>query len=145
MGRGFTLPENPGRLALAACEDSIARLRSLAIQAAAGGADISWFTDAPAPSLPAAHELNPLRLLPEALSWADWIALEVSLLHLPLLRGLLDLPPAQHLPVLGQVLILTPVPCAGHAECGVCSVPAQRGWKLACMDGPVFDLDELDW
>jgi NAD(P)H-flavin reductase len=37
------------------------------------------------------------------------------------------------------------MPCSGLADCGVCAVPARRGYKLACKDGPVFDLDELDW
>jgi NAD(P)H-flavin reductase len=42
-------------------------------------------------------------------------------------------------------LILAPMPCAGLAECGACAVPARSGWKLACLDGPVFDLRALDW
>jgi hypothetical protein len=42
-----------------------------------------------------------------------------------------------------QALVITPMPCGGIAECGVCAVTARRGWKLACKDGPVFDLTEL--
>jgi hypothetical protein len=145
LGRGFDLPQSVGRLALVACEDTLARLYPLAIRAAGRGADISWFTDAPTPSLPPAHELNPLRLAPEALSWADWIALEVSRLRLPVLRQLFGLPPGRPLPCPTQVLVLTPLPCAGQADCGACAVPARRGWKLVCAEGPVFALNELDW
>jgi hypothetical protein len=35
------------------------------------------------------------------------------------------------------------MPCAGLAACGVCAVQTRRGWKLACVDGPVFDLKEI--
>jgi dihydroorotate dehydrogenase electron transfer subunit len=42
-----------------------------------------------------------------------------------------------------QVLIHTPVPCGGVADCGVCAVTLRSGWKLACQDGPVFDWREL--
>jgi len=42
-----------------------------------------------------------------------------------------------------QVLVVTPMPCGGLAECGVCAFTTRRGWKMACKDGPVFDLSEL--
>jgi len=42
-----------------------------------------------------------------------------------------------------QVLVRTPVPCGGIAECGVCAVTLKSEWKLACKDGPVFDWGEL--
>jgi len=145
QGRGFSLPENTGRLALAACEETIARLYPLAAQAAERGADISWFTDAPVPSLPTAYELNPLRLLPDALTWADFMVFEVSLARLAGLRRLVGLQGGMIFPCPAQVLVLTSMPCSGQAECGACAVPARRGWKLACVDGPVFDLKELDW
>jgi hypothetical protein len=35
------------------------------------------------------------------------------------------------------------MPCAGLADCGVCAVELRRGWKLACKDGPVFDLRDI--
>jgi hypothetical protein len=28
-------------------------------------------------------------------------------------------------------------------KCGVCAVKVKRGWKMACVDGPVFDLKDL--
>ena len=145
LGKGFSLPASLGRLALVACEESIARLAPLAALAASRGVDISWFTDVPVPSLPAAYELSPLNLVSEALRWADFIAIEIRLSRLAHLRGLLGLPSGQSLPCPAQVLILTPMPCAGQAECGACAVPSKRGWKLACTEGPVFDLNQLEW
>lgn len=145
LGKGFKLPENLGRLALAACEDTISRLAPLAVMASEHHADISWFTNAVVPSLPVTYELNPLHLLPDALKWADFMVLEASLTRLPTLRKQLGLPAGQYLSCPAQILVLTPMPCAGQAECGACAVPARRGWKLACVDGPVFDLSELEW
>jgi hypothetical protein len=52
-------------------------------------------------------------------------------------------------PVPGQVLVHTPMPCAGLGECGVCSIQVRvtpqprRTWKLVCRDGPVFNLADL--
>jgi NAD(P)H-flavin reductase len=42
-----------------------------------------------------------------------------------------------------QVLVRTSIPCGGIADCGVCAVMTKSNWKLACKDGPVFDLKEL--
>jgi dihydroorotate dehydrogenase electron transfer subunit len=145
LGKGFSLPASTRRLALAAGGDSNARLASLAQQAAAQGADIAWFTDLPLPTLPASQEVNPLSLLPDAPAWADFLALDLPLVSLPGLRAALGLPPERRLPCPAQALLRTPMPCGGVADCGACAVPARRGWKLACQDGPVFDLDELEW
>jgi NAD(P)H-flavin reductase len=35
------------------------------------------------------------------------------------------------------------MPCGGVADCGACAVETRLGWKLACEDGPVFDLIDL--
>jgi ferredoxin len=43
----------------------------------------------------------------------------------------------------GQMLIHTPVPCGGMADCGICAVTLRSGWKLACKEGPVFDWKAL--
>jgi hypothetical protein len=143
LGRGFSLPANTGRLALAALGATAMRLLPLAQQAATEGVDIAWFTDAPLPILPAAQEINPLNALPSALAWADFLALEVAMESLPGLRGFLGLRPEQALPCPAQALVLAPMPCGGMAECGVCAIPVRRGYKLVCQDGPVFELEEL--
>lgn len=145
LGRGFNLPENAPRVALAALGASCERLLPLAHQALARGAAIALFTDAPLPPLPAALEVNPLSSLPEASSWADFLALDLSTAAMPRLRNILGLQHGERLSCIAQALIVADMPCAGLAACGACWAPARRGILHACSDGPVFTLDELDW
>ena len=63
--------------------------------------------------------------------------------RMPELSGLEATQHIRQLDVPSQVLVLTDMPCGGLAECGVCAVDLKRGWKLACMHGPVFALSEL--
>jgi dihydroorotate dehydrogenase electron transfer subunit len=90
-----------------------------------------------------------LSALPELLNWADFIAIDLPLATLPDLRSRLGLNAGVdrhlHLHCPAQALVLSPMPCGGLAECGVCAVPSPRGWKLACDDGPVFNLHEITW
>lgn len=143
LGKGFTIPPDMRHLALGALGDSISRL--LPLIRTLPDADIALFTDAPVPSLPAVLEIHPLSALPDSLTWADLLVLDLSIDSLPALRQTLGLGLREHLPCLAQALILTPMPCGALAECGVCAVPARKGHKLACKDGPVFDLTQLEW
>jgi dihydroorotate dehydrogenase electron transfer subunit len=144
LGKGFRLGWTVRRLALAALEDP-SRLMPLIAQSLERGIDVTLCADGPLPPLPASVEVAPLNALPEVLTWADFLAMDVPLLKLPGLGALLGLRPEGYLPCPAQVLIHTAMPCAGMAECGVCAVPTRRGWKLACQDGPVFDLSILEW
>jgi len=144
LGRGFELPGGLRRLALASFDASLARLAPLMDEALTQGAEVALFTDAPLPSLPPAVEANPLSALPEALTWADFLALEIALEQAGELPQRLGLAPGvRALPCLAQALILAPMPCGGVAECGACSLETRHGWKLACQDGPVFPIEEL--
>ena len=150
LGRGFTLPMNYRRIALVALGDTAARLAPLIPVALGQEAALALFSDAPLPAwLPSAVEAYPLSALPELLTWADFIAIDLPLATLPDLRLRLGLgSSADHNPPLhcpAQALVLAPMPCGGLGECGVCAVPAHRGWKLSCLDGPVFDLHETTW
>lgn len=142
-GKGFSLPADTRRLALAGLGNTITRLLPLAELAINQNAAVSLFSDASFPSLPSAIEASLLAALPEALAWADFLVLDLALEDLPFLRDRLGL--ARQAPVRcpGQALVLAPMPCAGLAECGVCALRTRKGWKLACRDGPVFRLDEL--
>ena len=42
-----------------------------------------------------------------------------------------------------RVLIDVPMPC-GTGDCYACAVETRRGVRLACVDGPLFDLSELE-
>jgi hypothetical protein len=121
------------------------RLYPLAIQALAKNIDVVLFSPAPLPPLPAALEVQPLNTLPEAIHWADFIALDTDLKTLSVLRADLGLGAYEKFHCPAQVLIYIPMPCGGLADCGACAVPLRRGWKLACKDGPVFDLNSLEW
>jgi hypothetical protein len=145
LGHGFNLPQNAPRVALAALGASCERLLPPANQALARGSAIALFTDALLPPLPAALEVNPLSSLPEASSWADYLALDLSTADLPRLRHTLGLQHGERLHCPAQALIVVDMPCAGLAACGACWVPARRGILHACSNGPVFALDELEW
>jgi len=143
LGRGFRLPAEMRRLALVALDAGVERLLPLIAPALAQNAAMALFTDAPLPPLPSVLEAFPLEELPVALSWADFLALDVPLPALPELLSRLGAGDDQPLPVAGQVLVRAAMPCAGVGACGVCALPVRRGWKLACSDGPVFDLGDL--
>ena len=143
LGQGFSPPEGVQRLALAALGDTLARLLPLVDVSDSRDISIAIFTDATLPSLPTSLEASPLSALPEALAWADFLALDISPDRLPDLRASLGLGGGQRLPCPGQALVLSPMPCGGLADCGVCALPARRGYRLLCKDGPVVELAEL--
>jgi NAD(P)H-flavin reductase len=145
LGRGFDLPA-VRRLALIALGESAARLLPLVRPALNNKADIVVFSAAPLPTLPAAIEIQTLKGLPEVISWADFFALDLPVQKLPTLRKTLGLDHHDPLPGPAQALITIPMPCAGIGECGACAVPLRRkGYSLVCKDGPVFNLNQLDW
>jgi hypothetical protein len=147
FGNGFRLPGTLRRLALAAAGDTAARLLPLARLVLAQGGEASLFSDLSLPSgLPAEVEAAPLAALAENLSWPDFLAVDVERGRLDQLRSRLGLPAGQRLPFAAQALLVGSMPCiAVAAECGLCSVRTRLGWRLACKDGPVFDLNELEW
>jgi hypothetical protein len=145
LGRGFQLPESVHRLALVALGGTSGRIYPLAAQAIASDNNAVLFCRSPHPALPAALEVQPLSGFAEVIQWADFIALDVPLDALPELRAELGLGLLDKLSSPAQVLVHTAMPCGKLAECGACAVPMRRGWKLACKDGPVFDLNKIEW
>ncbi|MGE5220864.1 MAG: hypothetical protein ACM3PY_00405 [Omnitrophica WOR_2 bacterium] len=145
LGRGFRLPAHTRRLVLAAVGNTASRLWALAPAALEKEAAVAFFSDTALPKLPASIEAYPLAALPEALSWADFLAVDLPAGKLSELRTCLGLKTGEHLNCPAQALVTIPMPCAGMADCGACAAPVRHGWKLACKDGPVFDLKDLDW
>ena len=143
LGHGFRLPDSLQRLALVACGESITRLLPLASAALARQVAVTLFSDLRLPALPAALEAFPLEALREALAWADFLAMDVPIEDLDKLGDRLGLAAGGKSLYPGQALVQTPMPCAGLAECGACAVKTRRGWKLACEDGPGFDLKAI--
>jgi hypothetical protein len=146
LGHGFNLPRATRRIALVNFGGQITRLLPLIQPALHAEADITIFTPSILPPLPPAVEIHPLDALPASLSWADFLIIDLPFEFLPRLRSFLGLEPFAGLPCAAQALVHTPMPCAGIGDCGACAVPARKkGYKLACKDGPVFNLNEIEW
>jgi len=133
LGKGFHLPAQARKVALAALGTSCARLLPLLEAAQKQGAEICLLAGLPPQTpLPPEVEVLPLSALAETASWADYLALDlpVSALQEPSTSALLARA--------DEFLIHTPLLCGGLAECGVCGLRLGEEWKLACQDGPVF-------
>lgn len=143
LGKGFRLPGLTQRLALIALGESTARLMPLANASNSERYSVTLFSDAPLGELPPDLEAYPLKDLGESLAWADFFALDVPLEKIEalgeqfgdLFQGLGELR--------GQALVHAGMPCGSIGECGACAVRVKRSWRLACQEGPVFDLGDL--
>ncbi|MDL1912442.1 2Fe-2S iron-sulfur cluster binding domain-containing protein [Chloroflexi bacterium CFX6] len=140
LGRGFELPVSARRVALVAFEDSPSRLRGLIAPALNQGAAVALVCDSEEEPLPDEVEVQPFSALDEVLAWADYAAFDAARENLPGLRERLGDLNQMSAGKEAQALIHTPIPCGGIAECGVCAVTLKSGWRLACREGPVFDL-----
>jgi hypothetical protein len=137
IGRGFSPPSAAQRWLLIGLGRSAARLLPLIPLGLARGATITLAGPATR-GLPSEVEILPN---PEpALEWADYIAIDLMPDAFPTLPEVLT---RKDLHV-GRVEVLAAgvMPC-GFGVCGACAVGARHGWKLACVDGPVFDLNDL--
>lgn len=143
LGRGFSLPDPARKIALVPFDSSSFHLRSLIRPALAQGAAIVLVNDVDWERLPDEVEVQPFSALEDVLEWADYIASDVARESLPGLRERLGVVTQLSGKKEAQALVRTPLPCGGVAECGVCAVTLKSGWKLACRDGPVFDLREI--
>ena len=143
LGKGFSLPHSARRIALVSLGETPARLKPLLVTALEQNAALVLVSDLDLPDLLPEVEIQSVSALAEVAHWADYLAIDIARESLPELREMLGLGRQAQVTFEAQALIVTPMPCGGLAECGVCAVTARRGWKLACKDGPVFDLDEL--
>ena len=141
LGRGFTLPLAVRRVGLVAFDALPVRLIGLIRQALKQDAAVVLVCASAPDNLPDEVEVQPLSALNEVLEWADYLAFDVARENLNRLRETLG----NHVTagVGAQVLVRTPVPCGGVAECGVCALTLRSEWNLACKDGPVFDWRDI--
>jgi dihydroorotate dehydrogenase electron transfer subunit len=143
FGYGFHLPAEMQRLAAIALGGSAARLLPVIGMALEKGAAVTLFGGSASSGLPLSVEAYPLSAFPEAQGWADYQVVDTPLETLPDLRE----KTARNLAgnsVPGQALVFTPMPCGGLGDCGACAIQSHRSWKLACKDGPVFNLKDLE-
>ncbi len=144
LGNGFRLPPGARRVALAPLGCGPERLLPLAYLALAQDAAVALFSASIPDGLPSAVEIIPPEQLPDALEWADYLALDLAPGWLARWQSAVGLREGQRLPFTGQALARTPVACGGLGDCGVCALRTRSGWSLACKDGPVYDLAELE-
>jgi NAD(P)H-flavin reductase len=137
LGNGFNLPDASRSVALVSFGDTVQRLAALIAPAIEQSAAVTMVSAQPPTGLPNAVEIMPVESLPEVLSWADYIALDMPREMVPSLPNLF---PLNGIICTAQVLLTSPMPCGGRGDCGVCAVSVKRGYKLICKDGPVFDL-----
>jgi dihydroorotate dehydrogenase electron transfer subunit len=143
LGRGFTLPLSARKVGLVAFDDAPSRLGGLIALALKQEAAVVLVCDFAIDTLPDDVEVQPMSALIEILEWADYLAFDVARENLSGLRESLGSMKQAWAWKEAQVLIRTPMPCGGVADCGICAVTLKPGWKMACKDGPVFDLDEI--
>jgi dihydroorotate dehydrogenase electron transfer subunit len=137
VGRGFILPPRATHV-LVWCH-SPARLLGLIHHALDRRFAVTLLlpADVPLPELPLEVEIQREPLTAELALWADVAALDLpdSLDQARELRALCLPRPAEFV----QALITPPMPC-GTGACQACWVELGHGRKLACADGPVFEL-----
>ena len=143
LGRGFTLPLSARKVALVALDDSPARVRGLIQPALKQDAAVVLVSSSASHNLPDDVEVQPLSALDDILDWADYAAFDLAREDLLQWKERLGKQNHRMAGMSAQVLIRTPVPCGGLAECGVCAVTLKSEWRLACKDGPVFDWKEI--
>ena len=142
-GRGFSPPDGAQRVALLALGVSGARLLPVLRQALEHGAAVGLAASSVSSQIPPEVEIHPVAAAAELVAWADYLAVDLPRDSLPGLRAVLGLEAGSVPIAAAQVLVYTEMPCGGLADCGVCAVPSGRGWKLACVDGPVFTLSDV--
>lgn len=143
LGRGLELPVSARKVALVAFDNPPVRLRGLIGPSLRQNAAVVLVCDFAPERWPNEVEVQPLATLADVMNWADYMVLDAARENLYKLGerlGWINQPPALRE---AQVLVRTPMPCGGVAECGVCAVNLKSGRKLACKDGPVLDWREL--
>lgn len=93
------------------------------------------------------HAGSLLDVLPDMVGWADAICIAIDPEVYPSLADVIRA--SSHLPSrvsrrrrFAQALVVPHMPC-GVGACQACAVATRHGPRLACTDGPVFDLLEL--
>jgi len=143
MGSGFSLPDSAKKVALVPFDNVPSRLQGVMRNALKQGAAVVLVGESDEYTFPNEVEIQPFSALKDVLKWADYSAFDVARDNLTRFKQMLkDL---IHVSVGGeaQILVRTPMPCGGIADCGVCVVTLRSNWKMVCKDGPVFDLGEI--
>jgi len=82
------------------------------------------------------------QLSDDTIRWADVLACALPLDQLMIVAQRVRATRLNWADGMAQALVLPP-PVCHVGVCGVCTVPTRHGYRLACVDGPVFDLKDL--
>jgi hypothetical protein len=145
LGHGFSLPFSARKVGLIACEHSPARVRGLIRPALQQNAAVVLVCNSSVENLPDEVEVHPMSALQDIVEWADYLAFDIAREKLNQLREGLGKLNQIAAGKESQILVHTPIPCGGVAECGICTVTLKSNWKLACKDGPVFDWQDIEF
>jgi hypothetical protein len=148
LGQGFQLSMTNRRYLLIGFDSHPGRLMPLINSGIDSSADVVLAGDfvssaAVTRALPAEVEMASTGQLDDLMQWADFIAIDVPLDNIRFLGNLFHIAGKDLTRMDAQVLVYSNMPCAGIAECGICAVRTKSGYKLGCVDGPVFSLKDL--
>ena len=141
LGRGYQPPPDSNRWLLAAFDLQLTATLPLIDQSLMRGASTTLWSNHPLPELlPPQIEIT--LQLADALDWADYIACETCLDSLPALLELFRSRSEQKTKLPREILIQLPMPC-GMGGCNACLLDTVSGWKHACLDGPLWAVEQL--
>lgn len=147
LGSGFSVPAMINSLGILSYENDPIRLLSLIALPGLQKVRVTLFCDELDTSLlsrlPVRVEILPLSAITDLKGELDFLAIEVELKHIKLLKESLLYPAKIWAELPGQVLVLTEMPCSGMGDCRVCAIKTKNGWKRACKDGPVFLVEDV--
>jgi hypothetical protein len=142
LGKGFIPPQAAEKWLLASFENPPRRLYSLIQIGLERGVAISLCTNKMPDHLPPQVEWIPE--ISEALAWTDYLALDLRAESIKFLRTRLGLSSDKILPFPAQILVTQPIPC-GLGVCYACALKGHQEQLLSCKDGPVFELNQLEF
>ena len=143
-GNGFHLPPLAKKIALMTFDAiGVNRLLPLAGQALSTGGEVTLLSNLPLDDLAPEVELLSMDELNPILKWADYLAAALVPESIDHVNQILASGYNRSRALQVEVMLHTPMVCDENSACGVCGISTTHGWKLACKDGPVFDLDEL--
>jgi len=144
FGKAFHLPADTRKVALFDWNGLASLLMPLIHQALYQRSEVVLYTHTTPSNLPPEVEVLPPGQLSESFGWCEVLA---GVLCRDSLRDFFQMTGWRnhlHLPSHAEVLIHTPMPCGGTAECGICAILLKQGWKLACKEGAVFSIHDLE-
>ncbi len=140
VGTAFHPPASARRWLLLSSAAWPARLLPLIELGLRLRAELVLIAPGPIDELPESIEILPS--LDPAVAWADYLAVDTTRDDLPSTLEALARAEVHAASLSAEVLIATEMLC-GWGGCGACAVHGNKGWFLACVNGPVRPLAAL--